>query len=737
MNNTDQTAFDQVEPLDARLDTLFHELELAIKWKRPSILFAIYGSEYVQADAASSLENKIFDLGRHVVRVQVDDKDVFDLVACLPKLGDLDEDVFFVKGLRWGRNHNGLNAYQILNEQRNFFRAKSIQIVFWLTEKEAVDLAHHAPEYWTFRHRVVEFVDAPTPEQILQHTLEAVWQDAGIEDDLLEDTDAKISLRESLLVDLPESEESTSMRGRLLLSLGILYWRRGNYDQADEFLNAALDISELMHDRWFKAECCNAIALVKTGWGRLDEAITAYKQALELVPDRIFPWTNLGHLYNKLGRYQEAIEAFKRAIEHNPKDGISWNGLGNAYLQTQALEQALAAYQKSIELSSEYVNSQVGLGNVLFKMQRYGDALSAYQKATEMNQQLATPWVKQGYVHRKLGSHEQAVEAFTKAVEVDSKNARIWNELGNEQYLLGNFNEAIDSYQQAIRIDRHFGWPFSNIALIYFQIDQYDEAIELYRKSLSLFNCNADKVITLNRMGDVYRHLNDYQSAIKVYKQADELNAGHISLADEDSDGEANSDSQAVYHLSEVETPDDAIPADAEAAAEPSIVALGKVSGQEYFMSVESSWAKGDERTQPGPDEQHVSCLRNTQRAIEMNELGNFYFGAGDYDKAILSFSKAIEQDPEYGWSYSNLALVYSCSDRGEEAIPLYRKSIDLLESNKDKAVTWFRLGNVYRQLNDYNGAIASYRRADDLDPDNALALKRSSFDWLNTVPVV
>ena len=39
------------EPFEDRIDILFRELELAIKWQRPSVLLSIYSSEYVRADA--------------------------------------------------------------------------------------------------------------------------------------------------------------------------------------------------------------------------------------------------------------------------------------------------------------------------------------------------------------------------------------------------------------------------------------------------------------------------------------------------------------------------------------------------------------------------------------------------------------------------------------------------------------------------------------------------------------
>ena len=113
------------------------------------------------------------------------------------------------------------------------------------------------------------------------------------------------------------------------------------------------------------------------------------------------------------------------------------------------------------------------------------------------------------------------------------------------------------------------------------------------------------------------------------------------------------------------------------------------------------------------------------------NELGNLYFLSGAYDDAIVAYSKAIELDRWFAWPYSNLALAYVQKRRFVEAILLYQRSIELFTGDKDKAVSWNRLGNVYRRLNDYENAIAAYQRADALDPDNATLSLQSRFSLL------
>jgi len=102
------------------------------------------------------------------------------------------------------------------------------------------------------------------------------------------------------------------------------------------------------------------------------------------------------------------------------------------------------------------------------------------------------------------------------------------------------------------------------------------------------------------------------------------------------------------------------------------------------------------------------------------NEKGNVHFKRGEFEDAIRAYNKAIQLDPAFGWPYTNLALTYLTQGQYAEAILLYQKSLDVLTSDKDKAISWNGLGNIYRCINDYPNAIAAYQKAAELDPETA-----------------
>src|SRR5687768_7196965 len=67
------------------------------------------------------------------------------------------------------------------------------------------------------------------------------------------------------------------------------------------------------------------------------------------------------------------------------------------------------------------------------------------------------------------------------------------------------------------------------------------------------------------------------------------------------------------------------------------------------------------------------------------NEKGNIHFQNGAYEDAIRAYNKAIELDSSFGWPYSNLALTYLTLGKYAEAILLYQRSTNLLETNMEK----------------------------------------------------
>ena len=155
----------QNEPLADRVDMLSEELALAVRWQRPSILLAIYKSEFVCTQAQLMLEEKLSQIGQRVYHLTINLEE-FDIPLFFSHYPEREKTTFFVKSLKQAGKRASQYAYRALNMRRELLVDYRIRAVFWITEAEAADIPTHAPDFWVFRHRVIEFLDAPGGEEI-------------------------------------------------------------------------------------------------------------------------------------------------------------------------------------------------------------------------------------------------------------------------------------------------------------------------------------------------------------------------------------------------------------------------------------------------------------------------------------------------------------------------------------------------------------------------------------------
>ncbi len=151
-------------PLQGRISLLMDELALGMQWERPCILIAIHRSETVRSAVQTLLEHSVEGRG-HACWAYSVDKAHYDIPLDLLGHPQRARAVFFVHGLRWGGGRGYSNAYRALNMHREYLVDGRLRAVFWLTGGEVRQLVRFAPDFWAFRHQVVEFLDLPAGVQ--------------------------------------------------------------------------------------------------------------------------------------------------------------------------------------------------------------------------------------------------------------------------------------------------------------------------------------------------------------------------------------------------------------------------------------------------------------------------------------------------------------------------------------------------------------------------------------------
>jgi len=142
-------------------------------------------------------------------------------------------------------------------------------------------------------------------------------------------------------------------------------------------------------DPYNAADAHYALGLVYRDWGRADEEIQAYKQAIRLRPDYTSAYERLGARYMRSKKYTEAIEVFRQLIAQKPGDATAPNNMGEAFLELNKLNEALESFRQSIRLRPDFGKAYYNLGKTLLAMGNRDAALEQYNILTNIDSEWA------------------------------------------------------------------------------------------------------------------------------------------------------------------------------------------------------------------------------------------------------------------------------------------------------------------------------------------------------------
>ncbi len=121
---------------------------------------------------------------------------------------------------------------------------------------------------------------------------------------------------------------------------------------------------------------------------------------------------------------QEAIAAYRKAVELNPDAAGAWVNIGTLLYQQRELEEAERCYRQALEASPGYALAHFNLGNICEESERLPEAVNHYRLALRMQPEYADAHYNIALVYERAGEPMRAAKHWRSYLNLDSTSPR-------------------------------------------------------------------------------------------------------------------------------------------------------------------------------------------------------------------------------------------------------------------------------------------------------------------------
>jgi tetratricopeptide (TPR) repeat protein len=214
-----------------------------------------------------------------------------------------------------------------------------------------------------------------------------------------------------------------------------------DFSEAENLYQQVLEIDPECVEAYFQ------LGMIYQSLNQLEQAEDSYRMALHYRPNLAAAYINLANLLRINGQFEKACEVLKQAIHLNPKLATAYFHLGMTLNVMGNMDEALSNYSSAIELDPADASSYNNMGLILLNGKgQIEEAESCFRKALKINPDLYDAKVNLYLALQSQGRLDQAIEGYSELMKVNP-NDKDLNFYRSVAYLLkGNFKQGWQEY---------------------------------------------------------------------------------------------------------------------------------------------------------------------------------------------------------------------------------------------------------------------------------------------------
>jgi len=184
------------------------------------------------------------------------------------------------------------------------------------------------------------------------------------------------------------------------------------------------------------------LALRYAQLNELDQAITAFRNLMRVVPESYDAYNDLGNVYFEKEEYQEAKDIYLQSLRVEPRFFQANYNLANLHLLAGELDNSWDLYHRALEIYPECAQIYSNLGIICEKRGDDEEAIKKCEHAIFLNPFLPQAYNNLGVLYNKKGDRLRAKESFLKAIDLNAGYTEAYCNLGNLHLSEGEKNKA-------------------------------------------------------------------------------------------------------------------------------------------------------------------------------------------------------------------------------------------------------------------------------------------------------
>ena len=183
--------------------------------------------------------------------------------------------------------------------------------------------------------------------------------------------------------------------------------------------------------------------------GELEGSEKAFEKAVELDPDLIEGWNNLGSLLAARGNASDAEAAFRQVLAVQPDSAAAQENLGTLLAAQGRIEEAAPHFARSLKRKPENGAVRVGYAFTLARMRQTVEAMRQVDLALKGDPGLVEGHLLRGNLLQNARRIDDAIGEYREALRRDPGFARAQADLGTALAQKGEITEAIEMLRRA------------------------------------------------------------------------------------------------------------------------------------------------------------------------------------------------------------------------------------------------------------------------------------------------